>query len=108
MEDQGDVPLYRVSGAGDDDAERLIGGTRQVTAFSASEKSGSSIFRKVAKRISSQINVPLSSASPSTKKLDGFSPLDRVRRHGPLPARRNSSSESGGYCTAPSLVRLPI
>ena len=36
VEDQGDVPLYRISGAGDDDAERLIGGTRQVTAFSAS------------------------------------------------------------------------
>src|SRR6185436_10121734 len=36
VEDQGDVPLYRVSAAGDDDAERLIGGTRQMTAFSAS------------------------------------------------------------------------
>jgi dipeptidyl aminopeptidase/acylaminoacyl peptidase len=36
VEDRGDVPLYRISGAGDDDAERLIGGTRQVTAFSAS------------------------------------------------------------------------
>jgi len=35
VEDEGDVPLYRIAAAGGGAAERLIGGTRQVTAFSA-------------------------------------------------------------------------
>ena len=35
VEDEGDVSLYRVAAAGGDAPGRLIGGTRQVTAFSA-------------------------------------------------------------------------
>ena len=36
VEDEGNVALYRVAAAGGGAPERLIGGTRQVTAFSAS------------------------------------------------------------------------
>jgi dipeptidyl aminopeptidase/acylaminoacyl peptidase len=36
VEDEGDVPLYRVGTAGGGAPERVIGGTRQVTAFSVS------------------------------------------------------------------------
>ena len=45
VEDEGDVPLYRVAAAGGGAPERLIGGTRQVTAFSASGDGRSSPSR---------------------------------------------------------------
>ena len=37
VEDQGDVPLYRVVATPGASSERVVGGTRQVTAFSVSE-----------------------------------------------------------------------
>ena len=36
VEDEGDVPLYRVAASGGAPPERVIGGTRQVTVFSVS------------------------------------------------------------------------
>jgi dipeptidyl aminopeptidase/acylaminoacyl peptidase len=36
VEDEGDVPLYRVAAAGGAPAARVVGGSRQVTAFSVS------------------------------------------------------------------------
>ena len=44
MEDEGDVHLHRVAAAGGGAPERIIGGTRQVTAFSASEDGASLAF----------------------------------------------------------------
>ncbi|MCI0581563.1 MAG: S9 family peptidase, partial [Chloroflexi bacterium] len=37
VEDEGDVPIYRVAATGGAAPERIVGGTRQVTAFSASD-----------------------------------------------------------------------